>query len=114
MQMCTEHWNMCRKAVADRGMDGLVAGSGEEAADNVVEARFDPLMSLNWHFTADAMRCGGLYLMADDPSGANGGHYCPICEFVKNAKDYDPEWHIGNIADQLRAHARAEGLLVEQ
>jgi hypothetical protein len=119
MRICKEHWQMCRNAVDERGMSGLVARNGKEAADNAVDELqggsppFDPLMSMNWHWSAEAMRCGGLYLMTVDTetNPENEGHYCPICEFVKHAKGFDAKEAIGNIADQMAVHARAEGLI---
>ncbi len=117
MRICKEHWQMMRDAVAVRGMDALVAADGEEAMQSVVielrggKAKFDPLMSLNWHFTGEAMRCGGLYLMGQNETGENDGHYCPICEFAKHSKGFEAKEAIGNIADQMAVHCRAEGLI---
>lgn len=110
---------MCREAVDSRGMSSLVAKSGEEACAQMVAElegekdpkQFDPLISLNWHFSGEAIRCGGLYLMSPDPSGANDGHWCPICEFVKNAKGFDAKAQIGRVADQMAEHAREQGLI---
>nr|WP_295465163.1 hypothetical protein [Mesorhizobium sp.] len=100
-------------------MSGLVARDGEQAHENIVEELqggsppFDPLMSMNWHWTNEALRCGGLYLMAVDAEAnpANDGHYCPICEFVKHLEGFDAPASIGTIADQMAAHARSEGLI---
>lgn len=123
MRICKEHWSLCRQAIDDRGMSGLIAKDGKTAVDDAVadlqgvpdpkHERFDPLMSMNWHWTNEALRCGGLYLMAVDAEAnpANDGHYCPICEFVKHAKNFDAPASIGMIADQMAAHARSEGLI---
>ncbi len=119
MKICRDHWSMCRQAIEDRGMSGLVARDGEQAHENIVEELqggsppFDPLMSMNWHWTNEALRCGGLYLMAVDAEAnpANDGHYCPICEFVKHLEGFDAPASIGTIADQMAAHARSEGLI---
>lgn len=117
MKMCQQHWDMCREAISTRGMDGLVAKSGEEAAEHMVEelkggkAPFDPLMSMHWHWTNEALRNGGLYLMGVDE---DGNPYCPICEFEKHMTGFDAARDIGMIADQMQAHARAEGLIARQ
>lgn len=119
MKFCQEHWSLCRKAVDDRGMSSLVARDGQAALDNVVaelqgddaKKTFDPLMSLHWHFVNEALRCGGLYVMGDDPSGKNEGHYCPLCEFASNSHGFIAEEAIGNIANQMADWARSEGLI---
>lgn len=98
-------------------MTSLVAADGEEAAERTVDelegrpAKFDPLMSMNWHWTGNAMRCGGLYLMAQNETGENDGHYCPVCEFVKHSEGFDAKREIEAVADQMAAHCRAEGLI---
>ena len=100
-------------------MMGLVAKSGVELVEKVkgefdgenTKATFDPLMSINYHFTGEALRCGGVYLMGQDPSGANEGHYCPVCEFEKNSKGFEAEKSINSVADQMLEWCRTEGLL---
>ncbi len=37
MRTCKDHWQMCRDAIDERGMSGLVAVSSEEAHGNIVE-----------------------------------------------------------------------------
>lgn len=123
MRICKAHWRMCRDAVDSRGMGGLVAKSGEAAMDNMIaeiegtakEQDFDPLMSLNWFFSGEAMKNGGLYLMAVDPEHPdlkdNDGHYCPICEFEKHMQGFDAAEQIGMVADQMAEHCRKEGLI---
>lgn len=119
MKMCMPHWEMCREAVTDRGMYGLVLKSGKAAVDNIVEElqggepAFDPLMSLNNHFWGEALRCGGLYLMGQNETGENGGHYCPICELEKNSRAYIAKEAIGSIADQMRDHAIKQKMIPE-
>ncbi|TAN09876.1 MAG: hypothetical protein EPN45_07230 [Rhizobiaceae bacterium] len=119
MRICKDHWSMCRAAIEERGMSGLVARDGKEATDNAMEELqggnppFDPLMSMNWHWSGEAMRCGGLYLMAVDPENNpdNEGHYCPICEFAKHSEGFEAKVAIDMIADQMADYARAEGLI---
>lgn len=125
MKICADHWQLMRDAVDARGMSGLIAKDGETALENEVAqleaakagdpepykaAPFDPLMSLHWHFTNDALRCGGLYLMGENPD-AEDKHFCPICEFEKHAEGFVAKEAIGSIADQMAAHCRAEGLI---
>ena len=70
-------------------------------------------MSMNWHFTNEALRCGGLYLMTVDPvaNPQNEGHFCPVCEFVKHSEGFVASEAIGSVADQMLAHSREQGLL---
>lgn len=105
-----------REAIAMRGMDGLGAKSGEEAADNTEielmggEAPFDPHMSMHWHFSNAALSSGGLYLIAENPD-APDGHYCPVCEFEKHAKGFVAKEAVDDVADQMLEYCRAEGLV---
>lgn len=118
MRICEAHWAMMRTAVEDRGMMGLVAKDGEAALENTVadlqqepdpkHQRFDPLMSLHWHFTNNALRCGGLYLMT---AKEDGTEYCPVCEFEKNMRGFIAKPEIEKVADQMQAWCRTEGLL---
>jgi hypothetical protein len=116
MKICPEHWKMCRDAIESRGMSGLVAGSGEEAFDRMADELhggtppFDPLMSLNWHFTNAALASGGLYLMSQNPDDPEG-HYCPLCEFTKHAEGFDAPSAVAHVADQMLEHCRTEGLV---
>lgn len=128
MKMCQPHWDTMRAAIVDRGLDGLVAKSGEAAVDAQVrqleEAQrtgsvseqttketFDPLMSMHWHFSNEALRCGGLYLMTQRADGDNDGHYCPLCEFEKNAAGFAAKEEIGTVADQMRDYCIEQGLI---
>ncbi len=125
MKICADHWQLMRDAVDARGMSGLIAKDGETALENELAqleaakagdpephkaAPFDPLMSLHWHFTNEALRCGGLYLMTPNPDREDG-QFCPVCEFVKNSEGFVAVEEIGSIADQMAAHCRAEGLI---
>lgn len=121
MKMCAEHWKLCREAIALRGLEALVSRDGAElverleqqlrSGDPAAPGSFDPLMSLNWHFMNEALRCGGLYVMGADESGANDGQYCPVCEFIKHQDGFVAEKAIGKIADQIAAWVREQGLI---
>lgn len=112
MKICPDHWAIMRQAIETRGLMGLVAKDGAQAADNMVtelkggEPPFDPLMSLNMHFWNEGLRCGGLYMMGQDE---HGNEICPVCEFVKHAKDFDAQKSIDGIADQIRAYCVEKG-----
>lgn len=114
MKMCLEHWAMCREAVMDRGMGGLIAKSGEQAVENLKteleggKSEFDPLMSMHWHWTNAALAAGGLYLLTDDEDGQP---YCPLCEHVKHIEGFDARQAVASIADQMRAYCIEEGLI---
>lgn len=121
MRICQDHWKMIRDVLKDRGMDHLGAKSGKEAMDQMINdlqagkgsqdpKDFDPNMSLHWHFTNEALRCGGLYLMFAKP---DGGDYCPVCEFVKNVEGFEAKKEIENIADQMLEYCRENGLVAK-
>lgn len=120
MRMCKPHWAMMREAVEARGMSGLIAKDGKQAIDDAVadinrepdpkHERFDPLMSMNWHWSGIALKAGGLGMMGQGPE-SNDGHYCPICELASHYDDFKPEAEIGNVADQMLDFARGEGLV---
>ena len=130
MKICKDHWQTMRDAIEARGISGLIAKSGEAAIDDTVrqleEAQatgevsekttrdtFDPLMSMHWHFTNEALRCGGLYLMTNDPAANpdNDGEFCPVCEFVKHSQGFVASEAIGSVADQMLAYCREQGLV---
>jgi hypothetical protein len=102
---------MMRSAIEDRGLSGLVAKSGEEAAERIKteleggQAAFDPLMSMNWHFSSAAIECGGL------TQGDDGKPRCPLCEFEKNTEGFDPKMEIEKVIDQMRVHCLEKGLI---
>src|SRR5206468_3503602 len=111
MQICQDHWKLMRDAIEARGMSGLIAKDGQTAIKNEVAqleaakagdpephkaSPFDPLMSMHWHFTNEALRCGGLYLLTPSP---DGGEFCPLCEFVKHQEGFNAAEQIGSIAD---------------
>lgn len=128
MKFCNEHWQMARDAVEDKGLTGLVAKSGEAAMEaqareldefrqkgeispQTFKETFDPLMSINWHFSGEALRCGGLYLMAQREDLENDGHYCPICEFEKHQPGFVAAEAFGSVTSQMREWCITEGLI---
>jgi hypothetical protein len=128
MKMCAPHWQTMRDAIEEKGLSGLVAKSGEAAMDAQVrqieehqrtgsvseqttKETFDPLMSMHWHFSNNALRCGGLYIMGQREDGENDGHYCPLCEFEKNAEGFVAREEIGKVADQMRDYCINEGVI---
>lgn len=120
MKMCADHWATCRKAIKDRGLDGLVARDGRQVMDDAVadlsgepdldNSRFDPLMSMNWHWSGVALKAGGLSMMAEGPA-SNDGHFCPLCEMASHYPDFDPEDEVSKVADQMLAWAREQSLV---
>lgn len=121
MKICQDHWQLMRDAIEERDMTVLVAKSGEAAFENEVRQleeasitgtvseqtileTFDPLMSMNWHWMNNALRCGGLYLMTGD--------HCPVCEFVKNQEGFDAKTEINAVADQMRFYCIEQKLIV--
>ena len=114
MKICGEHWKMMREAIAERGLDALVLKSAEAAMENEVTSlqgakqNFDPLMSMHWHYSSNALQMGGLYLMAEKEDGTD---HCPLCEMASHVEAFDPQASINNTADQMRDYAIGEGLI---
>lgn len=114
MRVCDDHWQVMKDAIDQRGLTPLVSKDGKEACDNLKdeiegnESRFDPLMSMFWHWVNNSVAQGGLYLMGLDESG---NQYCPICEYTKHCQGFDAEREIGITADQMRDYAVQEHLI---
>ncbi len=122
MQICAYHTDMCVEAIETAGLDGLMAGSLEEAQRRVEECvlgndgkvdatTFEPMVSLTDHFFAQALRNGGEYLLLENPDGENEGHYCPICEFEKHAAGFDAAAEIMAVSMEMARWARKEHLI---
>jgi len=116
MKFCQPHWDELRKAIDDRGLSGLVAGDGIKAAAAMERelkgmsepGDYDPLMSAHWAITSAALEAGGLYLMGDNPEGAE---YCPLCEAEKQGgSGTASDWITGCCDAQLK-HAREQKLV---
>jgi hypothetical protein len=127
MKICKDHWQVMREAVESRDMFGLVAKSGEAAmadqlrqleeaqvtgsvSDQTTKETFDPLMSMNWHWMNEALRCGGLYLMGENADAADK-EYCPVCEFVKHQKGFVAKEAIETVADSMRKYCIEQKLI---
>lgn len=120
MRICKDHWALCRQAIEDRGLSSLVARNGKEACYNAVadiegepdpkNERFDPLMSMNWHWSSVALQAGGLAMMGEGPA-ENDGNLCPLCELDVHYADFNPAERVNDVADQMAAWARSEGLI---
>lgn len=118
MKMCMVHWTLMRASIEEHGLDGLVAKSGEAALEALVDdvkqvpdpknERFDPLMSMNWHFMNGALERGGLYLLGVDEKGEQ---YCPLCEYEKHAPGFVAKTQIDSVASQIQAWCREQGLI---
>jgi hypothetical protein len=119
MKVCMKHWAIMREEVEAHGLSALVSSNGEELLARTVEElkggdlkrTFDPLMSMNYHFTNNALTCGGLYLMGQNDTGENDGEFCPVCEFEKHSKGFDARTQISRVADQMAEWARSENLI---
>lgn len=88
MNMCPDHWDRLREKIKERGLDHLVASSGELAAAQVssqfevgeaTPTNFDPLMSAFWAIgsnTMETIRQAGmnpLYLLTQGPEDSLEG-----------------------------------------
>lgn len=119
MKMCQKHWDMCRKAIDDNGLTPLVPTDAETAFEKMIaplegtkpEDAFDPLMSMNWHYSNIALENGGLYLMTQTEDGSNDGHYCPMCEIEKHTTGFSCEESTDSVAKQMATWAREKELL---
>lgn len=119
MKICQAHWDMIRQSIETHGMDSLVTKTAEGAAEQIAkqasgvpeEKNFDPLLSHHWYWSNMAMEFGGLYLLGVDPSGANDGKYCPVCEAAKHASDFEPQAQIDMVSKAQADWARSADLL---
>jgi hypothetical protein len=114
--MCQQHWDALRAAISERGLDGLISGSGQKAVAKLetelaqgaqTPETYDPLMNANFAIWSNALEAGGLYLMCGDK---NGNPYCPICESEKHGGQ-PADWWITHAADEQLEKARAMNLL---
>lgn len=119
MRICLPHWQVCRDAVSEAGLDGLVSSDGGEVVERVSrefrgeeDAKdFDPLMAMNSHWWSVALEHGGLAMMGEAPDGSNEGHFCPLCELASHYKDFDPKTEVNSVASQMATYARSENLI---
>lgn len=125
MKICNDHWTGMREAIEHRGLGGLVSKSGEAAmdaevrkieeanrsgkvSDQTLKETFDPLMSMHWHYTNNALQCGGLYLLSQKE---DGGDYCPVCEFEKHQSGFVAAESFARVAEQMREYCIEQGLI---
>ena len=95
MKFCQPHWEALRKAIDDRGLTHLIAGSGREAARQMqAQAKgdyglenFDPLMDAHNRILSHGLDVFGLSLMEGDN--------CPLCwlglSWINKAADESKE-----------------------
>jgi hypothetical protein len=110
LKFCETHWETLRRVIRERGLEHLVSQSGQEIGAKVareIERKsktfdFDPLMAAHNMIAANALRCGGLYLLAGD--------YCPLCELDKADVQQDAEDWIRFAADGALRVAMENGL----
>jgi hypothetical protein len=90
MKFCQTHWDQLKQAVKAKGLFDLVSTDGKEVMQKVVGElegakptleNFDPLLAANNLIWANAIKCGGLYLLGRDEKG---NEYCPVCEADKH------------------------------
>lgn len=89
MKFCESHWDELREKIRERGLYGLVATSGEQAAaqmvsqvqDGASKANFDPLMGAHNAIVSNALYVAGLPLMMQNDDGSDR---CPLCYLVDN------------------------------
>lgn len=124
MRECKMHWQMMKDAIEEHGLGSLISHSSQDAmegelkqleefarsgkvSDKTLVETFDPLMSMHWHFSNDALRCGGLYIITVDKqiNPDNDGHYCPLCEFVKHSTGFNDKEAVTSVVKQMRAYA---------
>jgi hypothetical protein len=120
MKFCQSHWQALRSAVRERGMEHLVAKSGEDAHAAMVrqvkgepEERddFDPLMSATWMIYGRFIETVGLEAMQ--------GEKCPLCECREGYRqagtcDNGDEIWIAGCTDSLLEEARERNLVPRQ
>lgn len=83
MKFCSSHWEKLRIAIRERGLEGEVAKSGQEAVRDMVAGRPDPLMSAHLAIVSNAMNVVGLELFGTNEDGAER---CPICFLVASCR----------------------------
>jgi hypothetical protein len=125
VKICQPHWDKLRAAIAEAGMDGLVAKDGDQSAAQLVSGlengskkeNFDPLMASHNMIVSNALRVRGLEIL--NPN-ADGSDRCPLCfltaehleqctDATCKLKDFD-DW-IGYAVRDSRAEAVRLGLL---
>jgi hypothetical protein len=124
MQFCQNHWGILRKAIIDRGMEHLIAKTGEECIKKLVtdidqhsKTTFDPLMGAHNMIISQALNDCGLEVMMQNEDGSDR---CPICWMDTKHKDnctdpnciwtYEENW-IQGVANDALTEAKRLGLI---
>lgn len=108
MRLCNKHFEMCRRAVSERGLLKFTADDAEPAVFTAEEilgpppAAFDSLRLLQRHFFSVAAQ-----RVPASIDLAGGDKRCPVCSL---AKDW-PTYETGRVADHYVEHARLTGLM---
>jgi len=117
MQMCEPHYAALRTEIENQGMASMIPETAEQARASVItaleeaqtgvqEGPFDPLLTAVFQIYGNAVRTGGLYLLAGD--------YCPLCEVRKHVpaaeNNADALW-ISGCVTAIAEHVRENGLL---
>jgi hypothetical protein len=74
--MCQSHWDKLRDALKVRGLYGMVAQDGAQAARDLADGRPDPLMAAHNAIVGNALDTAGLAVMTPNDDGSER---CPLC-----------------------------------
>ena len=127
MNVCQKHWNVLREAVKVRGMDHLVAKSGQEAAQAMVDElngtktldQWDPLMAMHFNLGGKIMERVGLAALQPG--------FCYGCAIQDSYDSFDNHPELGprppealdfqgwvdSCADAMLKYAREKKLVTE-
>jgi len=91
MKFCVNHWAKLRAAIVERGLDGLIAKSAEEAASRTMaeleagpsRTTFDPLMYAHNAILSNVLDLAGLPVMMDNEDGTDR---CPLCYMISHCR----------------------------
>ena len=103
MKFCMDHWNKLRTAIAERGLEALVAADGMTAVNDLIAGRPDPLMAAHNAIVSNAASKVGLAIMT---ANDDGSERCPIC-YLKALSLAAPRCECGDPA--CTPESRAEG-----
>lgn len=129
MKFCQRHWDLLRSAIVERGLDHLLAKTGEEVVARTVAAiehperersTFDPLMNAMWllvNKVADVFGPQGMLLLIQDES--DGSDRCPLCflqvehdKACQNPRCQSFDLWCGYAADDMLQEAKRLGLIL--
>lgn len=113
MNWCQPHWDHLRQAISDRGLDGFIAESGEEAAANLKAQldgegeSFDPLMG-SWTRINSEMFAA---LSKMDREAEALQFPCPMCILVNDGQPELVDDWINSVTDSAKLYAIEQGLV---